>query len=112
MVEDDENIINDLKGKLNNELKIKDLKNFLKIEIIRSRKVINICQRKCVLDLLKDTSVLGGRISTLPVVHNTKLCKDAGELFSSITIYRRLIGRFMHLTRTRLDLGYSVHVLS
>lgn len=43
---------------------------------------------------------------------NTKLSAHEGDLLEDPTIYRRLIGRLLYLTTTRLGLTHSVHTLS
>ncbi|KAF5465198.1 hypothetical protein F2P56_015225 [Juglans regia] len=43
---------------------------------------------------------------------NLKLSRDTGALLSDPTVFRRLIGRLLYLTITRLDLTFSIHRLS
>ncbi|GMP41364.1 hypothetical protein CsSME_00011497 [Camellia sinensis var. sinensis] len=55
-----------LKEYLANEFEIKDigsLKYFLGIEVIQSKDGIFICQRKFLLDLLKETGMLGSKVT-------------------------------------------------
>ena len=56
-----------LKEKMAQEFQIKDLrilKYFLGIEVARSKQGILISQRKYVMDLLKETRLLGGNLCT------------------------------------------------
>ena len=43
---------------------------------------------------------------------NVKFSQDEGEFLDNPTQYRRLIGKLLYLTITRLDLSYSVNRLS
>ena len=52
------------------EFEVKDLgqmRYFLRMEVARSRKGISISQRKYVLDLLTETSMLGCKPSNIPI---------------------------------------------
>ncbi|XP_065636352.1 uncharacterized mitochondrial protein AtMg00810-like [Quercus suber] len=78
--------VDKLKVSLDQEFKLKDLgvlKYFLGLEVARLDKGISICQRKYALEVLKEAR-----------------------------IYRRLVGRLLYLTITRLDIGYAVNKLS
>jgi hypothetical protein len=87
------------------------LKYFLGIEVVRSRKGINLSQRKYVLDWLEETG-LGARLVDIPMDSYKKLVKDEGELCGDPGRYRRLVGKLTYLTITRPDISYAVSVVS
>jgi hypothetical protein len=88
------------------------LKYFLGIEVARSRKGINLSQRKYVLDLFEETGFLGARPVDILMDPNKKLVKDEGELFEDLGRYCRLVGKLTYLTITRPDISYVVSVVS
>lgn len=107
--------INNLKLLLDKEFSIKDLgelQYFLGMEVTRTDKGINLCQRKYVLDLLQDTGFLGAKPYSTPMDPNVKLNEKCGTMMDDPFIYRRLIGRLIYLTNTRPDISYSVGHLS
>jgi hypothetical protein len=100
---------------LNNKFRLKDLgplKYFLGLEIARSTKRISVCQRKQAIEILEDSSLLASKPISFPVEKNLKLSKDEDTLLSDSTSCRRLVGRLLYLTITRLDIAYSVQILS
>ena len=99
----------------NDRFRLKDLgplKYFLGLEIARSTKRISICQRKYALEILEDSGLLASKLISFPIERNYKLSKDEGILLSDSTSYRRFISRLLYLTITRLDITYSVWILS
>jgi hypothetical protein len=61
-----------LKRFLHNHFRIKDLGNlkyFLRIEVAYSKQGIAISQRKYILDILKDTCMIGSRPTKIPMTH-------------------------------------------
>lgn len=70
------------------------------------------CQRKYTLDILDECGMLGCKPSNFPLEQNHKLALGQQELYSNLSQYRRLVGRLIYLTITRLEFTYSVHVLS
>ena len=106
--------ISALKSFLHTQFHTKDLgelKYFLGVEVMRSKKGILLSQRKYVLDLLTETGKLGAKPCSAPMTPNLQLTED-GELFDDPEKYRRLVGKLNYLTVTRPDIAYSVSVVS
>ena len=111
----DDLAINQLKQFLKKKFFIKDLgklKYFLLIEVACSKKGIFLSQKKYILDILKDTSLIGGRVSNFPMEQHLHLSLDDGTLLPDPTHYCRLVGHRIYLTVTRADINYSVNILS
>ncbi|XP_075074543.1 uncharacterized protein LOC142162130 [Nicotiana tabacum] len=107
--------ISTLKSFLHTQFQTKDLgqlKYFLGVEVTRSKKGIFLSQRKYTLDLLAETGKLGSKPCSMPMVPNTQLVKEDGELFEDPEKYRRLVGKLNYLTVTRPDIAYSVSIVS
>lgn len=104
-----------LKSFLHSQFKISYLgvlRYFLGIEVARSPFGIHLCYRKCTLDILTDTSMIGCKPLKLFMEQNTSLSCDSGVVLLDPMVYKRLVGRLLYLTITRLYLSYSVQVLS
>lgn len=107
--------IEETKAFLNDRFGIKDLrvlKYFLGIEVARTREVLDLSQRKYILDILKDSEMLGCRPSVFPMKQNLKLSKGDEEERVDSGQYSRLVGRLPYLQETRPDITHSVNVLS
>ena len=107
--------IDDVKRFIGSCFKVKDLgplKYFLGVEVARSQKGISINQRKYTLDILKEAGLLGAKPSKFPMEQNLKLTPTDGDLLIDATNYRRLIGKLIYLTITRLEISFSVNKLS
>jgi len=91
-----------------------DLNYFLGIEVTRNATGIHLSQHKYVLDLLKDTGMLGCSPTPTPMLHTVKLSTTKGTPLGDAesTAYRRLIGRLIYLTNTRPDISFSINHLS
>jgi len=104
-----------LKGNLAQNFEIKDLeslKYFLGIEVAYSKEGIFLSQRKYILDLLKETGLLGGKGVCTPVEPNARLSEDNDSPPVDRGRYQRLVGRLIYLSHTRPDITYSVSLVS
>lgn len=88
------------------------LKYFLGIEVARNSESIYLSQRKYILDILKETGLLGSKPAAFPLEQHQQLALINGPLLPNLEPYRRLIGKLIYLGVTRPDLSYSVHILS
>ena len=87
------------------------LKYFLGGEVMRSKRGIFLSQKKNVLDLLSETGKLAAKSCQSPMTQSLHLTRE-GELFEDPERYKRLVGKLNYLTVTRLDITYSVIVVS
>ncbi|RVW83047.1 Retrovirus-related Pol polyprotein from transposon RE1 [Vitis vinifera] len=104
-----------LKKYLSEEFEVKDLGNlkyFLGMEVARSRKGIVVSQRKYILDLLKETGMLGCKPIDTPMDSQKKLGIEKESTPVDRGRYQRLVGRLIYLSHTRPDIGFAVSVVS
>ena len=88
-----------LKQLLSNEFEIKDLGQlgyFLGMEVERSSQGISISQRKYVLDLLKETRMIGCRPIETPIDPNTKLEAQTEGTTIDRGMYQHLVGKLIY----------------
>ena len=115
LIGNDDGEIKYLKEFFLQHLLIKDLgtlKYFMGIEFSRSKHGIFMSQRKYALDILDDTGLIGVKSEKFPMEQNLKLTLTYGDLLHDTTKCRKLVGRLIYLTITRLDIVYSVRSLS
>ena len=100
---------------LSKDFEIKDLgklRCFLGIEVARLKKGIFLSQIKYVLDLLKETVMLGCIPRETPIDPKHNL----GSTVESATVnkgcHQRLVGKLIYLSHTRLDIAFVVSVVS
>ncbi|RVW72252.1 Retrovirus-related Pol polyprotein from transposon RE1 [Vitis vinifera] len=104
-----------LKKYLSEEFEVKDLGNlkyFLGMEVARSRKGMVVSQRKYILDLLKETSMLGCKPIDTPMDSQKKLGIEKESTPVDRGRYQRLVGRLIYLSHTRPDIGFVVSAVS
>ncbi|XP_068331614.1 uncharacterized mitochondrial protein AtMg00810-like [Pyrus communis] len=89
-----------------------DLKYFLAVEVARSSRGIFLSQRKYVLDLLKETGMLGCKPVDTPIVEKHYLGIYPDQKPVDKGMYQRLVGRLIYLSHTRPDIAYAVSVVS
>ena len=92
-----------LKKKLSLEFEIKDLRAlqyFLGMEIARSKQGLVISQRKCIIDLLKETGMSGCKPVDTPIDANQKLGEVKNGTRVDVPQYQRLVGRLIYLSHT------------
>jgi len=88
------------------------LKYFLGIEVAQSKDGVVISQRKYALYILQEIDMINYRPIDSPMNPNQKLTTEEGKLFSNLERYRRLVGKLIYLTITRLGLSFAVGVVS
>nr|CAN61071.1 hypothetical protein VITISV_006592 [Vitis vinifera] len=107
--------IGKLKSFLTHEFEIKDLGNlkyFLGMEIARSKIGVVVFQRKYVLDLLKETGMLGCKPANIPMDYTTKIGTIKGSDPVDKRRYQRFVEKPIYLSRTRPNIAFSVSVVS
>ncbi|RVW84719.1 Retrovirus-related Pol polyprotein from transposon RE1 [Vitis vinifera] len=104
-----------LKEKLVVEFETKDLgplHYFLGMEVARNKSGIPVSQRKYILDLLKETGMLGCK----PVDTPMDPLKKIGEQKESTPVdtgrYQRLVRKLIYLSHTRPNIAFAVSVVS
>jgi Reverse transcriptase (RNA-dependent DNA polymerase) len=110
----DEKEITQLKVRLDKEFEVKDfrqLKYFFRIEVARGVEGIVPSQMKYVLDLLKETCMLGCESVVIPINQKTRLGVKAGEPVDQER-YQILVGCLIYLSHTRSDISFAVSVVS
>ena len=92
-----------LKKLLAAEFEVKDLGNlryFLGMEVARTRNGIAVTQRKYIMDLLKETGLLGCKPVSTPIDPNVKLGNVKGSKPVDKGRYQRLVGKLIYLSHS------------
>ena len=114
IVRDDYDEMEHLKEFLVEKFELKDLgivKYFLGMEVARSRIGIVVSQRTNILDLLRDTGMMGCKLVETPMEPNVKLGLEGGKEVNK-EWYQRLVGKLIYLAHTRPDITFAVCVVS
>ena len=111
----DQDGIKRLKQHLFSHFQTKDLgklKYFLGIEIAQSKSGVVMNQRKYALEILGETGMLDCKPLDTPMDPNAKLVLGQKEPLYDLGRYQRLVGKLNYLTITRIDISFSVSVVS
>ncbi|KAK8710039.1 hypothetical protein V6N13_145383 [Hibiscus sabdariffa] len=111
---DDTKEIVHIKGVLRQMFETKDLgqlRYFLGMEVARSKAGIVINQRKYVLDLLKDTGLLGCKPVDTPMDANISF-NPTSTPCANKERFQNIVGKLLYLSHTRPDITFAVNVLS
>ena len=111
----DEAEIERIKQRLAQDFGMKDLGNlryFLKMEVARNKNGISISQRKYVLDLLRDTIIMGCKPVDTPMDANLKLDMKENDELVDKGQFQRLVGKLIYLAHTRPDIAFAVSCVS
>ena len=88
------------------------MKYFLGMEVYQGKDKKIMCQTKYEKDMLKKIDMVDCKPLSTPIAHGIALCRDDGvEIVDGIS-YKSIIGSLMFLTHTRLDIAYSVSLVS
>ena len=104
-----------LKEKLATEFETKDLGPlcyFLRMEVARNKSGISVSQRKYILDLLKETGMLGCKPMDTPMDPLKKIGEQKESTPVDTGRYQRLVGKLIYLSHSRSDIAFAVSVVS
>lgn len=84
----------------------------LGLEVRRRSQSIFLNRNKYIQDLIQLARLTEIASDDTSMEINVKCQNDEGELLEDPTLYRKLVGSFIYLTVTRLDIFYVVHKVS
>ena len=82
------------------------------MEVGSNKKGISVTQRKYILDLLKETGMLGCKPIDTPMDSIIKLGNEKYEIPVDTGRYQRLVGKCIYLSHTRPDIAFVISVVS
>ena len=85
---------------------------FLGIEVQQSKSGIFISHSKYASEVLKIFNMINCKTTPTPVITGLKLSKDDEGSTVDPTLFKRLVGSFVYLIVTRLDIMYGVSLIS
>ncbi|GAA0160585.1 transmembrane signal receptor [Lithospermum erythrorhizon] len=89
-----------------------NMKYFLGIEVKQTQAGIFICQIKYAEEILKKFDMDDCNSVLCPMLLRTTFDKDVEGRLIDETYYKQIVGNLMYLTNTRLDMIFSVSILS
>jgi len=107
--------IGQLKEDLKREFKMTDLgalSYFLRLEFAYDRRGIIMHQRKYILEVLKKFNMLYCNPAETPAELSLELIQDEIEASVDETLYRQMIGSLRYICHSRLEITYSVGIVS
>jgi len=107
--------IEEFKSVMKNEFEMTHLglmRHFLGIEVHQSKTGIFISQSKYAHEILKTFNMTNSKASPTLVITWLKLNKEDEGSKVDPTPFKRMVGNFMYLTTTRLDIMYGVSLIS
>ena len=84
------------------------LKHFLGLEVERTKEGLFLGQQKYAKDLLQWYVMIDCKPKSTPMDSNVRLQEDEGKDLEDVTMYRQLVGSFIYLILTWLDISYPV----
>ena len=105
LASDNKQAVDELKVLLDQQFKLKDLgdlKFFLGLEVARAASGISLCQRKYILDLLKEAGMMVCKAAKTPMDPNAKLSKYEGKALQDPSSYRKAF--ILNHNQTRYNL--------
>ena len=91
---------------------MKELHDFLEIEVIQTLNDIMNSQWHYILNLLLKLEMIECKSEAMPLDRNLKLDGHSGTTKCEPTRYRQLVGCIIYLIITRPDISYPVNLLS
>ena len=82
------------------------------MEVARSKNGLVISQRKYILNLLKETGMLGCKLVDTLMDPNSKIDPSKDSIPVEKGSYQRLVGKLLYLAHTRPDIAYPVSIVS
>jgi hypothetical protein len=85
---------------------------FMGMEVYQNEDEIFIFQTKYAKDMLKEFDMVDCKPTSTPTAHGIVLCRDDVAEIADEETYKSIVGSLMLLTHTRLDISYSISLVS
>lgn len=100
---------------MNHAFTLKDLGElhyFLGIEVTKLQNGVYLSQAKYITDILTRHDIASFSPVLIPMLTGHYLSKDSSDEIGNASQYRSIIGAFLQVTLTRLEIAFSVNKLS